>query len=147
MEFGMSIEPTVVLNRLKFMTDYLQELRRFRTMSLEDYLSSFDQKVISERMMELIAQSAIDINEHILTRDKNIQPLSNKDSFIKAGQYGIITPELAVELAKSAGLRNILAHRYLALNYVELFNGIQAALNQYPLYIQQVTEYLSSRSK
>ena len=109
----MSIEPTVVLSRLKFIGDYLQELRRFRGMSLEDYLSSFDQKTISERIMELIAQSAIDINEHILTRDKNIQPLSNKDSFVKAGQYGIITPALATDLALSAGLRNILAHRYL----------------------------------
>ncbi len=47
----------------------------------------------------------------------------------------------------SAGLRNILAHKYLEINYVELFNGIQAALNQYPFYIQQVTEYLNSRSK
>jgi len=138
----MSIEPTVVLSRLKFMADYLQELKRFNSMSLEDYLSSFDQKTISERIMELIGQAAIDINEHILTRDKNIQPLSNKDSFIKAGQYGIITPELATDLAMSAGLRNILAHKYLEINYVELFNGIQAALNQYPLYIQQVTEYL-----
>lgn len=138
----MTIEPTVVLSRLKFMTDYLQELKRYNFMTLEDYLSSFDQKIISERIMELIAQAAIDINEHILTRDKNIQPLSNKDSFIKAGQYGIITPELATDLAMSAGLRNILAHKYLEINYVELFNGIQAALNQYPLYIQQVTEYL-----
>lgn len=143
----MSIEPTVVLSRLNFMADYLQELKRYNSMTLEDYLSSFDQKIISERIMELIAQAAIDINEHILTHDKNIDSLSNKDSFIKAGQYGIITRELAVDLAKSAGLRNILAHKYLEINYVELFNSIQVALNQYPLYIQQVTEYLNSRNK
>lgn len=42
----MSIEPTVILSRLKFIGDYLQELKRFRGMSLEDYLSSFDQKTI-----------------------------------------------------------------------------------------------------
>ncbi len=85
----MSIEPTVVLSRLEFMGNYLLELRRFRGMSLEDYLSSFDQKTISERIMELIGQAAIDINEHILTRDKNIQPLSNKDSFIKAKIFSL----------------------------------------------------------
>ncbi|MEG4106354.1 type VII toxin-antitoxin system HepT family RNase toxin [Microcoleus sp. S13_C5] len=143
----MSIEPTVVLSRLEFIGNYLLELRRFRGMSLENYLSSFDHKTISERIMELIAQAAIDINEHILTGDKNIQPLSNKDSFVKAGQYGIITPELATDLALSAGLRNILAHKYLEINYVALFNGIQAALNQYPIYIQQITEYLNARRK
>jgi uncharacterized protein YutE (UPF0331/DUF86 family) len=143
----MSIEPTVVLSRLKFIGDYLRELRRFRSMSLEDYLSSFEQKIIYERIMELIAQAAIDINEHILNRDKNIESVSNKDSFIKAGQYGIVTPELARDLEKSAGLRNILVHRYLEVNYVELFSCLQIALNKYPLYIQQVTEYLNSRGE
>lgn len=65
---------------------YLKE-----SMSLEDYLDSFDHKTISERIMELIAQAVVDINEHILTRDLNVVVDSNRDSFFQAGQYRIIT--------------------------------------------------------
>jgi uncharacterized protein YutE (UPF0331/DUF86 family) len=139
----MSIEKSVVLNRLQFIGNNLKELRRFESMSLEDYLDSFDQKIISERIMELIAQAAVDINEHILTRDLNVVSDSNRESFFQAGQYGIITIEVADELAKSAGLRNILAHRYLEIDYVILFNSVQIALRYYPLYIQQIAEYIA----
>ncbi|MEM9274290.1 MAG: hypothetical protein AAGA80_15205 [Cyanobacteria bacterium P01_F01_bin.143] len=40
----MSIEPTVVLSRLKFMANNLQELKRFDLIDLNEYLSSFDQR-------------------------------------------------------------------------------------------------------
>ena len=62
MGIKMSIEPTVVLSRLKFIADNLRELRRFESITLEEYLSSFDQKIISERILELIIQAALDIN-------------------------------------------------------------------------------------
>ncbi|NJK74419.1 MAG: DUF86 domain-containing protein [Oscillatoriales cyanobacterium RU_3_3] len=139
----MSIEKSVVLKRLQFIANNLKELRRFESMSLENYLESFDQKLISERIMELIAQAAADINEHILTRDFNVVIDSNRESFVQAGQHGIITTDVADELSKSAGLRNILAHRYLEINYPSLFNSVQIALRYYPLYIQQIAEYLA----
>lgn len=139
----MSIQKTVVLTRLKFIGDYLLELRRFESMSLENYLVSFDSKIISERIIELIVQAAVDINEHILTRGMKVSSDSNRESFVQLGSYGIITPEVTEELAKSAGLRNILAHRYLEIDYVILFNSVQIALIYYPIYIEQVAEYIS----
>lgn len=140
----MTVEPSIVLTRLKFISDYLRKLRRFESMSLEEYLDNFDHKTISERMLELIFQAAIDINEHILTQTQAVESITNKESFIRAGECGVITPELADQLVESAGLRNILAHQYLNINYVDLFDSIQKALTRYPIYIQQVTKYLDS---
>jgi uncharacterized protein YutE (UPF0331/DUF86 family) len=112
----MSIERIVVLARLNFIADNLRELRRFESMKIEDYLGSFDHRIISERILELIVQAAVDINEHILTRIQKIESVTNRNSFLQAEQYGIITHEVAEELSKSAGLRNILAHRYLEID-------------------------------
>ena len=86
----------------------------------------------------------MDINDHILVQQFNLEPITNKDSFLKIGECRVIATELATELAKSAGLRNILAHQYLKIDYVILFNSIQKALIQYPLYIQKITAYLDS---
>ena len=41
----MSIEPIVILSRLKFIADNLRELRRFESITFEEYLSSYDQKL------------------------------------------------------------------------------------------------------
>jgi uncharacterized protein YutE (UPF0331/DUF86 family) len=62
---------------------------------------------------------------------------------LQAEQYGMITPKVAEELSKSAGLRNILAHRYLEIDYTKLFDGIKSALIYYPIYIQQISEYIN----
>ena len=140
----MSIEPTIVLSRLKFMSDYLRELRRFETMNLEEYLDSFDQKIISERILELVIQSALDINEHLLTKGFQVESATNKQSFLNLGKYNIITLELAEELSLSAGVRNILAHQYLSINYELLFGHIQKTLTVYPQYISQIANYLDN---
>ena len=50
----VSIESSIVLQRLSFIGNNLQQFKRFQTISLERYLESFDQKIISERLLELI---------------------------------------------------------------------------------------------
>ncbi|MEL7037199.1 MAG: DUF86 domain-containing protein [Cyanobacteria bacterium J06592_8] len=140
----MTIEPTVVFTRLTVISEYLRELKRFESMSLEEYLEQFDQKIISERLLELIIQAALDINEHILKQGFKVEVSTNKESFLKSGECGILTLQLAGELAQSGGLRNILAHQYLNIDHTLLFGHVQKALKQYPLYIQQVTTYLDS---
>ena len=140
----VSIELSIIQKSLSFIGANLQQLKRFQTISLDRYLESFDQKVISERLLELIIQAALDINEHILVQQFSFVPTANKDSFLKMGACGVIANDLATELSKSAGMRNILAHQYLKINYVILLKSIQKALTQYPLYIQQITAYLDS---
>ena len=138
----MSIETTIVLSRLKFMSDNLQELRRFETITLDEYLDSFDLKIISERILELVIQAALDINEHLLTKGFQVKSTTNKQSFLNLGKYNIITVELAEELSLSAGVRNILAHQYLKINHKILFNHIKKVLIIYPQYISQIADYL-----
>ncbi len=139
----MSIEPTMVLSLLKFMSDNLRELRRFETITLEEYLASFDLKIISERILELVIQAALDINEHLLTKGLQVQSTTNKQSFLNLGKYNIITVELAEELSLSVGVRNILAHQYLNINHKMLFGHIKKVLIIYPHYISQIANYLN----
>ena len=140
----MNIKPDIVLERLFFIDINLQQLKRFQSISLKKYLESFDSKIISERLLELISQAALDTNEHVLAQQFDFEPITNKNCFLKMGEYGVIANKLATELSKSAGMRNILVHQYLKIDYVILFNSIRKALTQYPLYIQQITAYLDS---
>jgi uncharacterized protein YutE (UPF0331/DUF86 family) len=142
MGFNMSIESAIVLTRLGFIAQNLQKLKRFKTMTLIQYLDDSDSQIISERLLEVIIQTSIDINKHLLTQGYQINSSTYKESFYQLGDYEIIPRQLAEELSNAASLRNVLAHEYLNIDYSKLFTSIQKVLLLYPLYIKHITQYL-----
>ena len=136
------IDSEVVLVRLRLLAKYRNTLEEFRSVSLDEYLSDFRQQLIVERLLQLMAEASTDINKYLLVQLHNISPATSINSFLEAGQRGIITSELAAELAQAAGMRNILVHQYKEIDSRIVFTAIQKALTQYPLYIQQITVYL-----
>ena len=62
--------------------------------------------------------------------------------FVKLGDLGCPTTELALSLAPSAGLRNRLVHEYESLDDAKVKASIGALRGQYPCYVQSVESYL-----
>ncbi|MCM0593929.1 MAG: DUF86 domain-containing protein [Gloeotrichia echinulata IR180] len=141
------IDTVIVTTRLEFIARYLDSLKRFEQISLDDYLVNFDHQLITERLLQLMIQAAIDINDHILSRLNPGKSQTNFDSFISLGRYGVISRELARQLAPSSGLRNRLVHEYDDIEPQQVFKSINFALQQYPLYVRQVNSYLISLSQ
>ena len=136
------IEPTIVLTKFDFMNEYLDRLERFKSISLEEYLADIDTQLIVERLLQLTFQVGIDVNRHLLKGLEVEQPETNFETFVAVSQCGIITVELATELGKSASLRNRLVHLYEEIDPVQVHSAIRNALDKYPIYQRQVTEYL-----
>ncbi|MBD2454639.1 DUF86 domain-containing protein [Nostoc sp. FACHB-87] len=141
------IDTGIVTTRLDLIARYLDNLKRFEQTSLDDYLLDFDSQLITERLLQLMAQAAIDINDHILSKLNPGKSETNFNSFISLGKYGVITPELARQIAPSSGLRNRLVHEYDEIDPQQVFNSISFALRLYPLYVRQVNSYLISLSQ
>lgn len=138
------IDTVIITTRLEFITRYLENLKRFQVISWDDYYNNFDTQLITERLIQLMAQAAIDINEHILSKLNPGNSLTNFEAFIELGKYGVISPELAQQLAPSAGLRNRLVHEYDEIDPRKVFEAISFALEQYPLYVRQINNYVIS---
>lgn len=142
-----NIDTAIVTTRLEFIARYLDRLKGFERVSLDDYLVNFDNQLIVERILQLIAQAVIDINEHILGKLSPGNSATNFESFIELSKYQVLTPELARQIAPSSGLRNRLVHEYDEIDPQQVFNSIALALQQYPLYVRQVNSYLISLSQ
>ncbi|GAA6620996.1 type VII toxin-antitoxin system HepT family RNase toxin [Scytonema sp. NUACC26] len=136
-----NIDWEVVLVRIRLIVKYCDNLEKFVSISLDEYLGDFDQQLIVERLIQLIVEVATDINEYLLLHLYEVNPTTNFDSFNEAGQKGIITQNLADELVQSVGMRNILVYQYEDINSRIVFSVIPRALEQYRLYVQQVTAY------
>lgn len=138
------IESEIVLAKLDFMTDYLDSLSAFESITIEEYLSDRGKQLTIERLLQLIIQVAIDVNRYLLKRLEVQQPNSNFDVFIEVSNCGIITVELAKVLSQSGVLRNRLVHLYDEIDPVKVHQAISIILDKYPVYQRQVTTYLDS---
>lgn len=59
------VNPAIVTAKFAYMKQYLQDLIRFRDISLEDYLNS-DNHYVVERLLQLIADVQTDVNRHLI---------------------------------------------------------------------------------
>ena len=131
-------------NKLKLIDCYLERLKEFENISLDDYLNNFKNQLMVERLLYLITQSAIDINKYILSKLNIEDNLTKSEAFIELAKNNIIAPELAKQLALSLGLKNHLVYEYDDIDHKRVFTAISFALQQYPLYVKQINEYLIS---
>jgi uncharacterized protein YutE (UPF0331/DUF86 family) len=71
-------------------------------------------------------------------------PSDYHDSFLKAHEAGMLSAELARELARSAGLRNHIVHEYEEVDHAIVHSAIPKALSQFRMYVKQCVAYIES---
>ncbi len=139
------INPEVVRRKLDEILDYINDLKSFQTLTLQEFLSERHRQFTIERIMELIVQAAIDINRYLLKKKEiNSSSISSYKTFIEIGKLGIITESLAEVIKQSIDTRNALAHRYDDISPEEVFEEITDILEKYPRYVRQIETFINS---
>lgn len=138
------LDPTIIANKLERMVERLDRLKAYEEYPLEQYLADDNTQIIVERLLELLIQSALDINKSLLKRVAGKSVEKNFDSFIEMGACGFIPSNLAQKLAPSGPFRNVLSHQYDDIIPEQVFANFREALDQYPQYIEAIQDYLDS---
>lgn len=136
------IDKELILRKIKLIEEDLNKLKSYKNISLKEYLRSFETQLVVERLLERITGRLIDINYHILREEYEIMPQDYYNSFIEIGKNRVITGDFAESMAKSAGLRNALAHEYENINQGLVYKAIGTALVQVPEYIEKILKFL-----
>lgn len=136
------IEVDLLRRKLSRLAMYLKELSPIAEKSFEDYRRDSLIKYSTERLIQLIVECAIDINNHVVVETKNRPPEDYTISFVKASEVGLISRELAEKLKGSAGMRNILVHEYMEIDDRIVYDALPKAIMEYKEYIKQVDEYI-----
>lgn len=138
-----------IAKKLAGMSKRFDKLKRYESLSLDDYLLDEDRQTIIERLLELIIQAALDINKILLKQVSGVnlgsngdESLTNANIFRLAGEHGFISLDLAEQLAKSGQFRNVLAHLYDDIDPEQVYIALQKAYEQYPGYIEAIQDYI-----
>ena len=137
------IEVEVIKRKLSVIVENLKALKPVVAMKKDEYERDLYKRKATERLLQELIEAAIDINTHIIVQTGSPAPDDYYESFIRAGKLGIISSELAENLAPSAGLRNRLVHEYDQLDHSLILKAVKTAEELYPEYVKEINHYIS----
>lgn len=88
--------------------------------------------------LQRACEAAIDMANHVIRLQQLGIPQSSRDSFALLARANCISSELAVQLQKMIGLRNIAVHDYQALNLDIVVHVVRHRLVDFELFIRQI---------
>ncbi|MBM4053405.1 MAG: DUF86 domain-containing protein [Planctomycetes bacterium] len=137
------IEVEIIRRKLSIIAENLSALKPIETMTKAEYIKDVYKRKATERLLQELIEAAIDINSHLIVRSSKTAPDDYYESFIKVGELGIISSNLAEKLAPSAGLRNRLVHEYDLLDHSLVLDSVKMAEELYPEYIREIETFIS----
>ncbi|WP_017292770.1 type VII toxin-antitoxin system HepT family RNase toxin [Geminocystis herdmanii] len=138
------IDSSIIIRKFEFQTTYLQQLEAHENISFNDFLADTLLQRAIERLIQLIADVALDVNRYLFKSLLIKQPEENAETFIKLGQLKIIDYDLARRLKESGKMRNLLVHLYEIIEPLFVHSAIKETLADYPLYQRQILNYLDT---
>lgn len=137
------LDAQLIHRKAKLIEEDLQKLIPYQKTGEETYLKNEAAQLAVERLMERIIGRLIDVNYHLLKEKFTKLPVDYFDSFLALSKEGVVPGDLARTVAKSVGLRNILAHEYDIIDPAKVYGAIGDSLSQIPQYLQTILKALS----
>ena len=110
--------------------------------------SSFSRKLFFfyalERVIQLIVDELIDINNHVIDARNFSVPDNFQSSFQVLAEHNVLPEELALRLAPIVGLRNRLVHRYETIDREMMVEIIEKEKNDIRAYTKAIEHLLDS---
>lgn len=135
-----------IVRKLQLIADDLERLLRFKEESLESLKRDEIKLAAVERLLERIVMRAIDVNEHVIsalsTGEGRPTRLTYRDTFLMLADLGVYPKDFAEQIARSAGLRNILVHDYNDADRKIVHDSIKSCLRDYHGYVEYVRAFL-----
>ena len=136
------IDKEIIQTKIKNIENYLKELEPILALPNREIASHYEKLRTVERDFQLIVDTVIDINSHIIAANK--LPISDdyQQTFTILAQNGFISPTLSEQIAPVTGLRNLIVHKYGEVDMERFFNALRKNTGQFNSYISEIEKLL-----
>lgn len=131
------LDAQVCVRRLLVMDELLRVLATI-DVGADDDLA----QLALERILTQLVDLAGDINGHVAAVLLGTAPGSARESFVLAGEAGVISPAAVDALLPSVGLRSVLTHEYVEVDRERVRRAAPLALEAYSAYVAAVRDWL-----
>ncbi len=134
----------IISRKLAEVITEIKHLNSLVKLSQKQLLSDVPMLYFSERVIERLITAAVDINYHILTDITGMVPDDYYSSFIELGTNKILSVPVANRIAPSAGLRNLIIHEYMKIDYKKYYTSLKIANKDFQIYAKAIQKYMDS---
>lgn len=139
------LDPEVVQRRLREIRVQIDRLDELGDLDAARLRSDWIVAAAVERLLIAAVDLAVEVNTHLVVAAGRVPPQDYRSSFGGAAEAGWLPRELAERLAPSAGLRNVLVHRYLDIDPEQVAAAAVQARSDYRQYVRAVGAALRQR--
>jgi uncharacterized protein YutE (UPF0331/DUF86 family) len=126
------------------MTDALRRLQELGTITESEFLSDFRSTESAKYLFIVVTEAAIDLCNHIVSRQGGRAPESYADCFAVLVDLGLISDELSLRLRQMTRFRNLLVHLYWRVDNRRVYELIHTSLGDVEAYIRAVLDWMSA---
>ncbi|MCU0267422.1 MAG: DUF86 domain-containing protein [Acidimicrobiales bacterium] len=139
------LDADVVGARLRLLAETLASMEELRGVEPARLVAEPLTRAAAERLVQVVADLALDVNAHVAAAIEGAAPTSGRDSFVAVARIGALDPDLAERLAPLTGLRNVLVHRYTGIRVDLVATAIDEILVLLPAYVRQMSAFVEAR--
>jgi len=139
------VDASLVRRKLARIRRNLDELGFVEGLTPDEYGDDYVRRKAVERMLQEVVEAAVDVNLHVARALGRPTPPDYYESFLRAGESGLIPPELGRRLAPSAGLRNRLVHEYDEIDDAIVLESVSEARSLFRSFVEAVESFLTER--
>lgn len=136
------IDRIFIETKLSYIQAYYQELENVLGYSDQEIKGDILKLRALERIIQLIVDEIIDINNHIIRYAQLQVPEDFQSAFLILAENKILPEGFARRMAPMIGLRNRLVHRYEKVDVEILLDAIRKNKYDFKQYVKHMLEYL-----
>lgn len=132
--------------RIEAIEECLRIIRKYLELKETHHVDQTEMQLILERCVERVIQAMLDIGAHIVSAKRLGRPERYDDIFQILTTNDILPLEFINRIKGLAGLRNIIVHEYLSIDYSLLERHAKSLLKDASEYIQFIREVIDQET-
>jgi uncharacterized protein YutE (UPF0331/DUF86 family) len=135
------MEKRVVSQKLDNIRNYVRRIEDKVPTDPAILASDYDTQDIISINLERVVQSCVDLAAQIGSDFDDMPVLSAASVFLELAKRKVVSTDLAESLARAAGFRNLLVHRYASIDWQRVYVFVTTQLGLFRTFVQQVEVY------
>ena len=136
------VDKHLVLRKISELEQYLIQIREFSDISISEYSTDWKVQRISERTLQIMIETCLDIAAHIISDEKYRTPENYADMFRVLHEHHILGKSLLVSLEKMAKFRNYVVHHYDKIDPHIVVDILHRNLGDFEKFRTSIISYL-----
>ncbi|MEK7208814.1 MAG: HepT-like ribonuclease domain-containing protein [Patescibacteria group bacterium] len=133
-------DPLLIKSKINEIKNSLDQLLPLLKKEAREIIDDYLVLHTVERLFQLIVDTAIDINTHIINQNNLSVPNDYQGTFTVLAENKIFPMEFALKISPSVGLRNLIVHKYGKVDIKKMVDDIRSEIGDYIEYIKLISE-------